>query len=126
MAKQKRTKKKYNDLFDNPELIFKDCELIIFPNGQDEIWIKEKNGTGKGFRISASRGKYGIRLSISSFIGTGNFNVFPYYAEEKDSFSDNMISLCHYDDNEKALEYKKHYIQGNIDDFYKKYPEELK
>src|SRR4051794_31006373 len=60
----KRTKKMYADLFDNPEGLFKGAQVVLFPNGEPEIWIQSVDGE-QGFRIKGGAGKAGLGLQIT-------------------------------------------------------------
>lgn len=72
---KKRTKKQYQELFDNPSALFGDAEVLLFPNGESEIWIRDKVGK-LGMRLRASRGPAGLRVELTSFPGTPKMDVF--------------------------------------------------
>lgn len=61
---KQRTKKMYNDLFDNPDGLFENANVVIRPNGEPEIWVTSKDGK-RGFRIQGGDGPAGLALRIT-------------------------------------------------------------
>lgn len=73
MARKKRTKKRYMELFDNSMSLFpphgqesKGVAVILFPNGENEIWLKTEDGK-HGVCLTASCGKAGMGITIRTF-----------------------------------------------------------
>lgn len=74
MARQKRTKKRYKDLFENPaDLVCGsggsngDAGTILFPNGEREIWFKHYGKRTIGMSVRFSAGPAGISVTIQRF-----------------------------------------------------------
>lgn len=113
----KRTIKRYVDLFRNPRKLFgvgpddTGAEVILFPNGEREIWIKEAKG--HGFRITASRGPRGLGLQISRFVCgapmTINANGNDADKDDLKGFDATHIEICQYDSDPAAQAYKEWY-----------------
>lgn len=61
---RKRTKVAYDRLFDDPSSMFGSCRVILFPNGEPEIWIQSPDGR-RSFAIRASDGPAGLGLTIA-------------------------------------------------------------
>lgn len=71
--RNKRTKRAYQDLFDNPASIFgAGATVTLFPDGANEIWIKSHLGT---FRITAGHGRAGFEMRVSSCVGDPQTDV---------------------------------------------------
>lgn len=65
MARIRRTKKQYADLFDNPDKLFPGCNVILFPNAEPgELYIISTDGA-RGFCVKAGDGPNGLRLEIT-------------------------------------------------------------
>lgn len=75
MRRKKRTKKLYAELHDDPRTLFPGCEVILFPNGQPEIWIKADNGRF-GITIEVSKGPVGMGVRIRKHVGTRHLTVW--------------------------------------------------
>lgn len=115
----KATKKLYRDLFDNPSLMFGNCEVLLFPNGADEIWIRDK--LGRGVTIRAGVGKVGLGITFFRFSFTKDPQV---RVTDKDhdqilSTEAREVSLTFYDDTERARQFSDWY------DGKAEYPEEM-
>lgn len=116
MRRTKRTKKLYRDLFDNPSAMFGEgVEVILFPNGENEIWIKNK--AGHGFRVKAGIGKAGFSVTVRDFVGSarGDYSV----ARVSDSKYDGTtikdareVSFTKYNQTDHALAFSNWY-DGN-------------
>lgn len=119
----RRTIKRYVELFRNPRTLFPGgpddtgADVILFPNGQREIWIR---GSGnKGYRIRASEGPMGLGLQIDTFIGSEPMTLIP-----DDSGDTRHVSICQYHATPKAQAFKKAYLSGEpgaLDAFHKEW-----
>jgi len=112
MARQKRTKKKYQELFDNPARLFgEDAQVVLWPNGVPEIWIKNRNGT-KGVCITASEGPACFSVRVKHFIGAYDFTVLacnPDY-EPQDIEPIRELEVCQYNQDEVSQAFKAWYM----------------
>lgn len=61
--KRRRTKKAYTDLYDDPTSLFKGCEVLLFPNGENEIWIRSQDRR-RSFKITAGDGPAGLMIQV--------------------------------------------------------------
>jgi hypothetical protein len=66
--KMKRTKTAYAGLYDNPQALFPGVDMLMWPNGEPEIWFKDKRGYG--FRVRVSSGPVGLGMTVSRFTAT--------------------------------------------------------
>jgi hypothetical protein len=112
MKHRRRTKKLYKDLHDNPTILFPGdtdksapIETILFPNGQDEIWLQAPDGR-LGIAIQASIGPHGLGVRIRSFIGTPKISIM---APTEGTLEDSWVELCQYKPTPEANEYKAWY-----------------
>jgi len=77
MARARRTKKRYQDLYDDPTTLFKGATVTLFPNGENEIWVKSLDGMFS-FKITGGMGPAGLGLTITRLgLGT-DITVFGY------------------------------------------------
>ena len=118
--KLKRTLKRYADLFRNPRTLFEGSpvngipapEVILFPNGAREIWIK---GTGnKGFSIRASEGPAGLSVTIHRFVGCPPITIAGNADDGEMSVIQGLpeayeLSLCQYNADAKSQAFKEWY-----------------
>ena len=127
---KKRTKKAYGELYNNPKRLFPEADVILFPNGRNEMWIKGKQG---GFRITAGEGPAGFSITVSPFTGdnevTGLAMVGTNYASSNIQNVKEMV-LIQYNQDEKSQAFREWYMADSIDlankeELRKKY-EELK
>ena len=123
--KLKRTLKRYADLFRNPRTLFDGSpangipapEVILFPNGERQIWIK---GTGnKGFRITAGEGPAGLSVTISRFVGCPPITIAGNADDGDMTPIQNLpeafeLSLCQYNADARSQAFKEWY-QGRAD-----------
>lgn len=79
--RKRRTKKAYQDLHDDPTLLLRNCEVILYPNGENEIWVRSKDWR-RGFKITGGDGPAGLMLDISSFTGSGPLSATGNLADE--------------------------------------------
>lgn len=70
MGRKRRTKKAYTELYDDPTTLFEGCEVILFPNGVPEIWIKSTRYPYHQVVVQASRGPAGMGLTLRRTIGS--------------------------------------------------------
>lgn len=61
---KKRTKAAYANLFDNPTALFEGVEVLLFPNGEREILIRDAK-RGHAMRLKVSVGPAGMSLTVS-------------------------------------------------------------
>ena len=73
---QRRTRKSYEALYDNPSFLFGSAEVILFPSGQPEIQVKSRDGK-RGYRITASDSISGLNVEVTPLPTTDTFSVFP-------------------------------------------------
>ena len=113
----RRTLKKYKDLYKNPSILFDTCDIILFPNGENEIWIKSKDGK-KGFTLKAGEGKAGLGLTITKFFSsegltiTGNAHkTYEVISIEKDF---NSVEIVEHNTDAKSRQFKAWY-QGKAE-----------
>lgn len=106
---KRRTKKQYMMLFNQPHLLFDGCEVILWPNGEPEIWIKSDD---KGFRITASEGPAGLGLRVNRFVGgpsitvTGNLDPDCEVAPQADFFE---VTMTQYSSDLNSQAFKRWY-----------------
>jgi len=111
MAKYRRTKKQYAELFDNPSALFNGAQVILWPNGQPEIWIRSADGN-RAIKITARDGNAGLGLTISRFAcsepltATGNLHHDSAVANQQD-FEE--ITVCQYRTDEQSQAFKRWY-----------------
>ncbi len=75
MTRRKRTKVSYSRLYDSPTNLFGGtCEVILFPNGEPEIWIRSTDGM-RSFKITASDGPAGLAINVSTRVGGAPISV---------------------------------------------------
>ena len=109
--KKRRTKKRYANLFDDPKSLFGNARVMLFPNGEPEIWIQSPDGC-QGFRLTASCGKAGLGLTIRRFVGgapmtiCGNLAPDGEVMPQKDA---EEISVTQYRSDDYAQAFKKWY-----------------
>ena len=104
----KRTKKHYTELFDNPGALLKDASVILWPNGQPVIWIRDGE-SGRGFEIKAGKGRVGFSVTVRAIgpaaachVADPNYQVtVPPDARE--------VTLCQYDDTDHARAFRAWY-----------------
>lgn len=125
MRQSKRTKKQYLHLYDNPGAIVAGnvehgpAQVILFPNGQKELWIKGPNGYG--FKLEVSVGPQGISAHMSAFTGTPGLTVSgnadpdckPVHLEETVRY----MSVCQYFSTPEAAAFRDWYLHSG------KYPQ---
>lgn len=79
----RRTKAAYGRLHDDPTALFDSCEVILWPNGAPEIWIRSTDGR-RSFRLTASDGPAGLAINVERSVGgaplTVGGNLSPDYA----------------------------------------------
>ena len=100
---KKRTKKLYTELYDHPNAMFPGgptnagVEVILYPNGQPEIWLRSGLHS---LKLTASRGPYGLGVSITSHVGSTPLTVRKggYYC-----------NITQYDATPKAAAYSRWY-----------------
>lgn len=108
---RRRTLVAYANLFRNPNALFppsassEGVDVILFPNGQNEIWLKSADGT-LGFRIVAGNGPAGLGLQISTFIGTPPVTV---RTDDPGSVDSKYVDLCQYRQDDESLAFKAWY-----------------
>lgn len=110
MARTKRTKKQYTELYNNPEALFTGVQTIMWPNGVPEIWFK--NAQGYGFRVHVGNGPAGIGITVSRFVGTPGLSISGNTVEDDAPFIGpdmQEISLTQYKPDEKSQQFKKWY-----------------
>lgn len=73
---QRRTRKSYEALYDNPAFLFGSAEVVLFPNGQPEIQVKSRDGK-RGYRITASDSLSGLSIEVIPLPTTDTFSIFP-------------------------------------------------
>jgi hypothetical protein len=111
MTKHRRLKKHYTALHDDPGLLFPGCEVLLYPNGQPEIWIRTPDGK-HSVKITASRGPVGMRISVNRFPGTapitttGNLSSDSEIMPQVDAAE---VSMCQYDNTQRAEDFKAWY-----------------
>src|SRR5580704_17073925 len=113
--REKRTLKKYQELFHNPFRLFghrgtdnnSGPSVLLFPNGESEIWIQGQRG--KGYRITASEGLAGLGLTISTFVGappmTVSGNASGDYAPITNVPDAREMSLCQYNSDDRSQQF---------------------
>ena len=99
-----------------------DTEVILFPNGESEIWIKNK--AGHGFCIKAGVGKAGFSVTVRDFVGSakGDYSVVRVSNSEYDSTTvkdAREVSFVKYNHNDYAFAFSNWY-DGNAP-----YPQEV-
>lgn len=113
----RRTIRQYMELFRNPRALFSGgpddtgVEVVLFPNGEREIWIKGTDG--KGLRLRASEGPYGMGLQIDTFAGTTALTVMTDAASDS-HLTARHISLCQYNNDAKAQAFREAYLSGQL------------
>lgn len=120
MTRQKRTLKRYIELFRNPRSLFEGSpangisapETIIFPNGEREIWIKGQGN--KGFRIKASEGPAGLNVTVSRFVGCPPITISGNADDGQMTAIRNLpeayeLSLCQYNADDRSQAFKVWY-----------------
>lgn len=75
MARKRRTKKAYAELYDDPTKLFKGCEVILFPNGEPEIWVKSTTYPFHQVVVTGGRGPAGMGLHLRRSIGSAPLTV---------------------------------------------------
>lgn len=122
MSRRKRTLKLYETLYRNPLSLFPsngpttagDIETILFPNGENEIWIKDSK-SGRGFRIRASNGPAGFALRVSTFGKAATIaDVIP---DNESAVGHDAVDfgLCIYNDDEKSQAFRARYVAKQTD-----------
>lgn len=111
MARRRRTKKQYGELFDNPAALFGSAEVTLWPNGEPEIWIRGKGS--HSIRIRASEGPAGFGLTISTHAGATPMSVRMYDKDYKDVVQrqDGVREVCltAYNNDPRAQAFKRWY-----------------
>ena len=93
MRRERRTKARYSKLFDDPTTLFPGCEVILFPNGEPEIWIRTTHSGSGAVRIRANHGPAGLMVDVQRFaLATVPLTVF-----EHDAGADVQIVQYHSD-----------------------------
>lgn len=116
MKRNKRTLKAYTDLYRNPGLLSNSeqerAQVILFPNGEREIWIKSDDGT-LGIRMTVSNGPAGLGVCMSSFIGTPPLTVGGNLADGACTPAGGEdyrhLEICAYRLDEKSQAFKARY-----------------
>lgn len=127
---KRRTKKQYTDLFDNPQLLKRqnagDCQVILFPNGENELWVKDSNGYG--FRISFGAGPAGIGVIVERFTCGPALTVSGNTVGEKSGFSidASYVEITQHFNDEYSQKHKEWSASDVIDGKHSvKHPSEL-
>ena len=125
--RNKRTKTAYAELFDNPSALFQDAEVLLWPNGVPEIWIRSKDGR-KGFRITAGQGNAGFALTIGKFALSAPMTVGGNLQKDMEVFHAGdayEVSLCQYNDDELSQAFKRWYHHTGDEATRPPYPDKL-
>lgn len=112
-------KQQFVDLFESGgEGYFKGCKVTLFPNGEKgEIWISDGM---HGVRITAGKGRAGLRVSVERFAGgaplsmTGNTHpdYMPIPLQDCQE-----ISITQYNHDERSQAFKAWYaMSGEVQD----------
>ncbi len=116
MPRKRRLQKSYVELFRDPSTLFETARVMLFPNGEPEIWIQGSGG--KGFRIVAGEGPAGLSLQISTFIGSPPITISGNAAVTYDPITDiadaRHVSLCQYNGDDRSMAFKEWY-QGRAE-----------
>lgn len=108
---KRRTKKAYETLYDDPESLFEGCKVLLFPNGENAIWITGKDGSG--IKITASAGKAGLGLRVCPSLGTPsitiNGNREGDYEPLRVADDAREVSLTQYKPDAKSQAFKRWY-----------------
>jgi hypothetical protein len=108
---RKRTKAQYARLFDDPSTLFgKGTKVLLYPNGEPEIWIQ--NALGQGFRITANNGPAGFGVTVSQFAGSPVATLAAMCNSEPinaDIDGIAAVSLTQYNSDEWSQQFKKWY-----------------
>jgi hypothetical protein len=141
MARQKtrRYKIDYARLYDNPNGLFDGVDVVLYPNGQPAIWLRDNRGAeysqtdfgqpvgayrpkNLGVEIIARRGPMGLGLEIRSFVGAPGLTVGGNETGNTAPFGPDVelshIEICQYDNNPTARAYRQAYIGRNLNTFY--------
>lgn len=99
----RRTKRKYMELFDDPTTLGSNCQVILFPNGQPELWVKSLDGR-RGMTLRFGDGPAGLMVGVQRHLFTagmtigGNlspdYEVYPPKGESRPDFAD--LSIVQY------------------------------
>ena len=106
---KRRTKKQYAELYDNPGALFKGCKVMLWPNGEPEIWI---NGGRHSVRIKASVGPAGMSVTIGRFVGGMPLSVSGNLTEgckPLGMLNCEEVSVTQYNDDEHSQAFKRWY-----------------
>jgi hypothetical protein len=104
--RNKRTKKAYMELFDNPKALFDGVETIIFPNGQPEIWFKSDE---LGVRLKIGRGRAGMSITVYKLYATPNITVAASDESKGGWYETPMVDACQYKEEKESLEFRDYY-----------------
>jgi hypothetical protein len=105
----RRTKKQYADLYDNPGALFPGCKVMLWPNGQPEIWI---NGGTHSIRIKAAVGPAGMSLTVNRFVGGAPLSVTGNLFKDSEPLGMldcEEVAICQYNDDEHSKAFKAWY-----------------
>lgn len=112
MARPKRTKKRYMELFDEPEKLFPGVKTTLFPNGDNEMWIRSPDGK-HGFSIKASLGPAGLGLTIKTFVMGNDLTVRSYnhaYGDAHPTVSDvREVNVTSYNTDPRSQAFSRWY-----------------
>jgi len=107
----------YIDLYHNPEALFRDVQVRLWPNGSPCIWIQDARG--HGVSLTASAGPAGFGLQIHRFVGGNPITVSGNLDDEHltgHSAGDyHTIELCQYNLDETSQAFKAWYLADASD-----------
>lgn len=72
-SQRRRTIKRYVELYHDPSTLFHGVNVTVFPNGENEIWLKTADGLGVKVRVG--NGPAGLGIQIDTFGGTPTLTV---------------------------------------------------
>lgn len=114
----KRTKKDYAALFSDPGKLFgADTETILWPNGQKEIWLKERGG-GAGATVTAGKGPHGFCVRVKAHVGTREATLSGMRGKHYDPVDvDDIreVEFCFMGTDAKAQAFKRWYQKRETD-----------
>lgn len=103
---RRRTLKRYENLYRDPTSLFpasdgaRQLETILFPNGENEIWLRTPDGLG--VRIVASNGPHGLGVRVGSFVGTPKITA-------PDTQDEIEVELCQYRQDARSQAFRRWY-----------------
>lgn len=109
--RKKRTLKRYADLFRDPSALFgPNTETVLFPNGENEIWLKDDRGFG--VRITASRGDAGFGVTVQKFVGGTPLTLNGNTAKDWEPYAGpdmQEVTITQYLGDERSQQFKRWY-----------------